>query len=88
LGGVIREREPQWQEITHVPARIRNRDRRIGIGDPVLEKYERVTFEKERISAPGRPPAAFLCPGHPLLDATTDLILEENRDLLKRCTTG
>jgi len=28
--------------------------------------------------------AAFLCPGHPLLDATIDLILERYRDLLKR----
>ncbi len=33
---------------------------------------------------PGKPLAAFVCPGHPLLDATIDLILERNRDLLKR----
>jgi SNF2 family DNA or RNA helicase len=46
LGGSVREREPKRYEITHVPARIRNRDRLIGIGDPVLEKYERITFER------------------------------------------
>ena len=28
--------------------------------------------------------AAFVCPGHPLLDAVIDLILERHRDLLKR----
>jgi len=28
--------------------------------------------------------AAFVCPGHPLLDATLDLVIERHRDLLKR----
>ena len=28
--------------------------------------------------------AAFICPGHPLLDATLDIILERYRDLLRR----
>jgi hypothetical protein len=50
----------------------------------VLPKYERITFEKELISVPGKPLAAFVCPGHPLLDATIDLIIERHRDLLKR----
>ncbi len=84
LGGSIREREKDRFEITHVPAPIRNRDRQIGTGDPVLPRYERVTFEKALISVPGKPVAAFICPGHPLLDATIDLVLERNRDLLKR----
>jgi superfamily II DNA or RNA helicase len=84
LGGRISERESKRYEITYVPARIRNRDRQIGVGDPVLERYERITFDKELISVPGKPLAAFLCPGHPLLDATSDLILEQYRDLLKR----
>ncbi|MBI4803405.1 MAG: DUF3883 domain-containing protein, partial [Elusimicrobia bacterium] len=84
LGGSIREREPRRYEITYVPAIIRNRDRQIGAGAPVLERYERVTFYKELITVPGKPPAAFTCPGHPLLDATTDLVLERYRDLMKR----
>ncbi len=87
LGGTLREREPRRYEITHVPAAIRHRDRLIGAGEPVLPRYERVTFEKELISVPGKPLAAFLCPGHPLLDATTDLVLERHRDLLKRGAT-
>jgi hypothetical protein len=84
LGGQLKGREPKRFEITHVPAIIRNRDRQIGVGRPVLTRYERVTFEKELISVPGKPLAEFICPGHPLLDATIDIVLERHRDLLKR----
>ncbi len=86
LGGKLYEREPRRYEITHVPYDIRSRDRLIGTRSPVLSRYERVTFEKELVSVPGKPPAEFLCPGHPLLDATIDLILERYRDLLKQGT--
>ena len=84
LGGTIREREPKRYEIRHVPAAIRNRDRVIGTRDAVLPRYERITFEKDLITVPGKPLAAFICPGHPLLDATIDLTIERHRDLLKR----
>lgn len=86
LGGSIKEREPRRFEITHVPALIRQRDRLIGAGEPVLGKYERITFEKSLRAVPGQPLATFVCPGQPLLGATIDLILERNRDLLKRGT--
>ena len=56
----------------------------IGTGEPVLTRYERVCFEKTLIAVPGKPLAAFLCPGHPLLDATIDLMLERYRDLMKQ----
>ncbi len=84
LGGTIHEREPDRFQISHVPATIRNRDRIIGRGAAVLHRYERITFEKELIDVQGKPLAAFVCPGHPLLDATIDLIDERYRDLLKR----
>src|SRR5579884_644453 len=84
LGGTIHEREPKRYEIKHVPAVIRNRDREIGRGEAVLTRYERIAFEKDLISVSGKPLAAFVCPGHPLLDATLDLIIERHRDLLKR----
>lgn len=84
LGGTLREREPKRYEATHVPAVIRNRDRIIGMRDPVLKRYERLSFEKELINVPGKPLAEFVCPGHPLLDATIDLILERHRDLLRQ----
>ena len=41
-------------------------------------------FEKPLVAPPRQPLAAFVCPGHPLLDAVIDLILERHRDLLKR----
>ncbi len=84
LGGTIHEREGRRYEIRHVPAIVRTRDREIGRGESVLQRYERITFEKNLISTPGKPMAAFVCPGHPLLDATLDLVIERNRDLLKR----
>jgi hypothetical protein len=86
LGGTIRQREPRRYEITHVPAPIRYRDRLIGTREPVLSRYERIAFEKSLLTHPGQPMAAFICPGHPLLDATLDLTLERHRDLLRRGT--
>ena len=86
LGGTAKQREPRRYEITHVPAPVRNRDRLIGIGEPVLPRYERIAFEKDLVAPQGQPLAAFVCPGHPLLDAVIDLTLERHRDLLKRGT--
>jgi len=84
LGGTLRQREPRRYEVTHVPSPIRNRDRLIGIGEPVLPRYERIVFEKPLIAPQGEPLAAFVCPGHPLLDASLDLVIERHRDLLRR----
>ncbi len=84
LGGAVRQRETRRYEVTHVPAPIRRRDRAVGVGEPVLARYERIAFEKPLVAPPGQPLAAFVCPGHPLLDAVIDLTLERHRDLLKR----
>ncbi len=84
LGGTIVEREPSRYEIRHVPSLIRRRDRQIGRGESVLPRYERICFEKEKVHVPGKPLAAFVCPGHPLMDAVIDLILERDRHLLKK----
>jgi len=86
LGGSVRLREARRYEITHVPAPIRKRDRLIGTGEPVLPRYERITFEKDLIAPTGQALAAFVCPGQPLLDSTLDLTLERHRDLLQRGT--
>jgi SNF2 family DNA or RNA helicase len=84
LGGAIREREPGRFEITHVPAELRRRDRQIGLGAPLLRRYERITFDKELIAVDGRPPAQFVTPGHPLLDGTIDLVIERYDSLLRQ----
>ncbi len=84
LGGRMTERESRRYQVNHVPAQVRDRDRLIGLGEPVLQRYERITFEKSLIAPPGQPPAAFVCPGHPLLDATIDLTLERHRGVLRQ----
>ena len=86
LGGTLKQREPRRYEVTHVPAPVRNRDRLIGMGEPVLPRYERIAFEKSLVAPQGQALAAFVCPGHPLLDAAIDLMLERHRDLLRRGT--
>lgn len=84
LGGTAKQREPKRYEITHVPAMIRSQDRQIGLREPILRSYERICFEKGLINVPGKPPAAFVCPGHPLLEAVTEIMLDRHRDLLKQ----
>jgi len=81
LGGTAREREKGRYEVSHVPTVIRAREAHFG--RPILNKYERITFEKPLIYAEGKPLAEYVCPGHPLLDATIDVILERHRELLK-----
>ena len=62
-GGVMRARERGRFELTRVPAILRDRDRLIGRGDPVLSRYRRICFAKEGIA--GRPQAALVAPGPP-----------------------
>ena len=82
LGGRLTPREPGRFEIRNVPVAIRDRDRDIGIGAPVVRSYERVTFQRELERVQGAPLAALLSPGHPLFDAVLDLILERLGTLL------
>lgn len=92
LGGALRPREAGRYEITHVPASIRERDRQISGRDrrnsnPVLPRYERVCFEKQYVRINDRPSAAMaslLHPGHPLMQAVTDIVLEQHRNQLKQ----
>lgn len=84
VGGKIRKREPGRYEITSVPFAVCSRDMQIGFGEPVLKSYERICFDKSNRNIQGLVPAALICPGHPLLEATIDLVRERNADVLKR----
>lgn len=86
LGGKIRSRESGRYEVTSVPYSVRNRDMMIGYGEPVLNRYERVCFDKQFCVLQGYPQADLICPGHPLLEAVIDLIREKNIDTMKRGT--
>ena len=84
LGGSVRQREPRRYQVSWVPTVVRRRAGEIGTREPVSIRYERIVFEKGLVAPRGQPPAAFVCPGHPLLDAVLDLTLERHRALLKR----
>ncbi len=84
LGGRIAEREQGRFEITNVPQEMRIRDRAIGRGAPLLSRYERIVFDPSLLKVAGAPPAELLAPGHVLLDATLDIIMERHRALLDR----
>ena len=80
LGGRIAEREKGRFEILRVPSILKERDRLIGRSDPVLDRYARITFEKNLIA--GQPQAELVAPGHPLLEAMVDVVLERFQPLL------
>jgi SNF2 family DNA or RNA helicase len=92
LGGTIHRREAERFEITHVPAAIRERDRRLTgrnrrENEPVLKRYERIAFTRDALQPldrPGLARAVLMHPGHPLMLALTDIILEQNANLLRR----
>ncbi|MBK8205296.1 MAG: DUF3883 domain-containing protein [Planctomycetes bacterium] len=85
LGGHTRKREPERWEVTRVPARVMRRDRQIGTGAAVQPKYERMCFKRNLVNQ--SPVAAYLAPGHPLLESVIDITLELHRDVLKTGAT-
>ncbi len=94
LGGSIYPRESGRFEITNVPAELRERDRLITGRNrrdlaPVLRRYERVCFTKESVRPVDKPGFAFanmIHPGHPLMLALSDLLLEQHANLLRQGT--
>ena len=94
LGGSIYTREADRFEITHVPAVLRDRDRLITGRNrrdlaPVLTRYERVCFTKDAVRPADRPGLAFasmIHPGHPLMLALSDVLLEQHANLLRQGT--
>ncbi|MDP3921702.1 MAG: helicase-related protein [Candidatus Omnitrophota bacterium] len=92
LGGTMHPREVTRFEITHVPASIRERDRLITGRNrrelaPVLKRYERVCFTKDAVRPMDKPGVAFanmIHPGHPLMLAVSDIILEQHSNLLRQ----
>lgn len=91
LRGELRARESGRWEITYVPANIRERDRQISGRNrrnmnPVTTKYGRICFDKQfvRLATRESAMASFIHPGHPLMLAVTDLMLEAHRNKLKQ----
>lgn len=88
LRGIVHPREEQRYEITYVPELLRARgDALRQKNSRILPRYQRICFEKEQIQLPFRisaPMAELMHPGHPLMQAVLDAVLEEGRDQLKQ----
>lgn len=82
LGGQFYKREARRYELTHVPPVLRQRALRLNPRAPLAPRYARITFEKEAGVQQEQLQAEFVCPGHPLLDAVLDVVLEQQRELL------
>jgi superfamily II DNA or RNA helicase len=83
LGGRMVGREADRFEITRVPATLRHVASGRG-ASAVLDRYERVTFAKERTRPEGLIPAELLAPGHPLVEAVLAATLDQLEPLLRR----
>ncbi|OEC93553.1 helicase-related protein [Rhizobium sp. YK2] len=92
LGGTAHPREAGRYEISHVPSTIRERDRRLTgrnrrDHEPVLRRYSRICFERQAIQPldkAGLERAVLMHPGHPLMLAMSDMILEQHTNLLRQ----
>ncbi len=92
VGGSMQPREAGRWEVTHVPALVRERDRVISgrnrrEQEPVLKRYERIAFSKDAVQPldrPGLARAVLMHPGHPLMLAMSDLLLERHANLLRQ----
>ena len=83
LNGRVTRREANRCQISRVPPSLRNWDTAQGRGR-LLTSYERICFERNQITVPGRPMADLVSPGHPLLDATIGALLERHGSLLQQ----
>jgi SNF2 family DNA or RNA helicase len=82
-GGSFRKAEEGRYEITHVPYELRTHAEQ-ALGASLPRRYERIAFEKTLLEGP--PPADFVCPGHPLLDAVVDVTLHKFGEAARRGT--
>ncbi|MDP8940200.1 MAG: RNA helicase, partial [Actinomycetota bacterium] len=76
FGGKPSEPEKGRYRLGKVPDRIFERARRLPGGASITNVYERITFEKSLRNVLGKTHATFFYPGHPVVDAAGQLVLE------------
>ncbi|GAA1142449.1 helicase-related protein [Ornithinicoccus hortensis] len=81
LGGRIVKREQGRYEIANVPQQIR-----AASTGPIATKYDRVTFELDKVHAEEHTRADLLAPGHPLHDTVMDEAVRQFGDTLNQGT--
>lgn len=85
----LRPMEPDRFRIPYVPIAVRDRARELGSSDrrQVLDRYERVCFEKAAIRRERLPLAELLHPGHLLVRTLTDILTEVGQGTLSAGAT-
>jgi superfamily II DNA or RNA helicase len=86
MKGPMRKKGDSRYSLPHVPAKLRDRRSPNGVLYPIAREYEAITFEKKSINISGKRDATLICPGHPLLSALIDEILDSGQEMLKRGT--
>jgi SNF2 family DNA or RNA helicase len=86
VNGQMRERPGKRYNLPHVPKKVYSQVSSIGTAYPIAKQYEAITFEKEGIRIDGKPEAALICPGHPLLSSLIDMVLAVGYETLKQGT--
>lgn len=82
FGGELKERESGRYEIKHVPANVRRKHAIDGTRRPVLERYERITFDRSLMRILHKPFADLVHPAHPLMSALIDIVLDTDEQSL------
>jgi ERCC4-related helicase len=85
--GELRRREEGRYEIPHVAQDLRHREEMSPGRKSVSRRYERVCFERDKVELYRKPRADLLHPGHPLMAAVIDGVLERHRRGLDRGAT-
>ncbi|MEH0147541.1 helicase-related protein [Corynebacterium sp. Q4381] len=86
LGGRIKDRRDGTYEIRHVPSSLIHAARAINPWNPVTQRYERVTFDLDRVSLEGGTKPTLLAPGHPLLGVVIEETIKRDHADLTRGT--
>ena len=79
VGGRASRRERGRYRVTRVPASVRSLEREAQVLGQVQPRYERIAFDKTFVDGPeGKPRAELIAPGHPLLSALIETVLEKH----------
>ena len=84
LDGQISVREPGRYEMTQLPASLADLGRSSSFDKRDLQRYSYFTFDADKTSSPNRPAAELIFPGHPLIKATVELVLEHYQSVLRQ----
>ena len=81
FGGNVTSCEENRYQVARVPQALIHKGGQYGCGQ-VQKSYERICFDRDAVVISGKPRAALLAPGHPLLDAVISGVCDRYDSLL------